>query len=313
MKILILDDDKICRRVTSESLRRTGYDTVEAGSAKEAFELLEKGEPIVMIITDIRMPEMNGFDFAARLRSDPGLSKMPIIICTSLETKAWLAQMEAFGISAFSPKPVNANHLRGKIGAILQEEPWPLEETFRSLKRLDISVEDYFACLDDLAKQLDDLIARSENESQPLGRDDLAFELEAVAGGGQNLGAQRISGVLNRETDRVKALADGQKATVSASLKRETGMLKLATLILKKENEESMAARSAGRVITRQTGKEARWKTAVVSKQPAPDEPTATTGEPAAPAVPSEAAAPVASSEPAAPAASESPPVPSSS
>ena len=313
MKILILDDDKICRRVTSESLRRTGYDTVEAGSAKEAFELLEKGEPIVMIITDIRMPEMNGFDFAARLRSDPGLSKMPIIICTSLETKAWLAQMEAFGISAFSPKPVNANHLRGKIGAILQEEPWPLEETFRSLKRLDISVEDYFACLDDLAKQLDDLIARSENESQPLGRDDLAFELEAVAGGAQNLGAQRISGVLNRETDRVKALADGQKATVSASLKRETGMLKLATLILKKENEESMAARSAGRVITRQTGKEARWKTAVVSKQPAPDEPTATTGEPAAPAVPSEAAAPVASSEPAAPAASESPPVPSSS
>ena len=314
MKILILDDDKICRRVTSESLRRTGYDTVEAGSAKEAFELLEKGEPIVMIITDIRMPEMNGFDFAARLRSDPGLSKMPIIICTSLETKAWLVQMEAFGISAFSPKPVNANHLRGKIGAILQEEPWPLEETFRSLKRLDISVEDYFACLDDLAKQLDDLIARSENESQPLGRDDLAFELEAVAGGAQNLGAQRISGVLNRETDRVKALADSQKPTVSPSLKRETGMLKLATLILKKENEESIAARSAGRVITRQTGKEARWKTAVVSKQPAPDEPTATTGEPvAAPAVPSEAAAPVASSEPAAPAASESPSVPSSS
>jgi two-component system, chemotaxis family, chemotaxis protein CheY len=314
LKILVLDDDKISRRVTSESLRRAGYDTVEAGSAKEAFELLEKGQPIVMIITDIRMPEMNGFDFAARVRGDPGLSKMPIIICTSLDTKAWLDQMEAFGISAFSPKPVNANHLRGKIGAILQEEPWPLEETFRSLKRLDIPVEDYFACLNDLAKQLDELIARSENESQPMGRDDLAFELEAVAGGAQNLGAQRISGVLNRETDRVKALADGQKATVSASLKRETEMLKLATVILKKENEESVAARSTGRVVTRQAGREARWKTAFVSNQPAPDAPGAAAGEPlAAPTETTEAAAPAASGEASTPPASQAPPAPTSS
>jgi hypothetical protein len=113
---------------------------------------------------------------------------------------------------------------------------------------------------------------------------------------------------LNRETDRVKALADGQKATVSASLKRETGMLKLATLILKKENEESIAARSAGRIVTRQAGKEARWKTALVSKQPAPDASGATTDEPVeAPA------APVASSEAAAPAPADAPPVPSNS
>jgi CheY-like chemotaxis protein len=304
LKILILDDDKICRRVTSESLRRVGYGTVEASSAKEAFELLEKGEPIVMIVTDIRMPEMDGLDFAARLRSDPGLSKMPIIICTAVDSKVWLDQMEAFGVTAYSPKPINANHLRGKIGKILQDEPWPLEETSRSLMRLDIPVEDYFRCLDELAQQLDDLIARSEGASQPASRDDLVFELDAVAGGAQNLGANRISEVLNREIEAAKALADGQKAAISPSLKRETRMLKLAILILKKENEEGIAARSAGRVVPSHMTKEARWKTALVSEQLAPEAPNAAAGEP--PATPAAAVEP---SEP----APETPPVPSSS
>ena len=280
LKILILDDDKICRRVNSESLRRAGYDTVEAGSAKEAFDLLEKGEPIVLIITDIRMPEMSGLDFVARLRSDPALGKMPILICTSMDPKQWADQMEMFGISAYSPKPVNANHLRGKIANILQEEPWPLEETFRSLMRLDIPVEEYFACLDDLARQLDDVTARSEDEAHPMTREELGFELEALAGAAQNLGAQRIGGVLTRETETVRGLPDGQKVTVSATLKRETGMLKLATLILKKEQEESLAARSAGRVATRAAGREGRWKTAVVSK-PAAEAAKAAASEPA--------------------------------
>lgn len=305
MKILILDDDKICRRVNSESLRRVGYETIEAGSAKEASELLEKGEPIVMIVTDIRMPETSGLDFVANLRSDPGLAKIPILICTSLETKAWLDQVELFGISAYSPKPVNANHLRGKIGKILQEEPWPLEETFRSLMRLDISVEDYFACIDDLIKQLDDLISRLGNPSQPVSREDLGFELEALAGAAQNLGAQRISGVLNRETEIVRGLPDGQKVTVSSAVKRETGMLKLAKLILKKENEESVAARGAGRLQTRQAGKEARWKTALVSKEAAPDTP-----------VPADSPAeltPDAPSEPVAAPAAETPSAPDNS
>ncbi len=279
MKILILDDDKICRRVNSESLRRAGYDTVEAGSAKEAFDLLDKGEPIVLIITDIRMPEMSGLDFVARLRSDPGLGKIPILICTSMDPKAWADQMEMFGISAYSPKPVNANHLRGKIGNILQEEPWPLEETFRSLMRLDIPVEEYFACIDDLANQLDDVIARSENEAKPMTREELGFELEALAGAAQNLGAQRIAGVLTRETEVVRGLPDGQKVVVSATLKRETGMLKLATLILKKEQDESVAARSAGRVATRQAGREARWKTALVSTPQEVPKPAASESE----------------------------------
>lgn len=266
MKILILDDDKICRRVNSESLRRAGYDTIEAGSAKEAFDLLEKGEPIVMIIADIKMPEMSGLDFVGRLRSDPGLAKMPVLICTSMDPTAWLSQMELFGITSYSPKPVNANHLRGKIANILQEEQWPLEEIFRTLMRLDIPVEEYFACLDDLAKQLEDVTARSEDEAHPMTREELGFELEALAGAAQNLGAQRIAAVLTRETEFVRQLPDGQKVVVSATLKRETGMLKLATLILKGEQEESAAARSAGRVASRPAGKEARWKTALIPK-----------------------------------------------
>ena len=292
MKILVVDDDKICRRVNCGTLRRSGYDTVEAGGVKEAFDLIDKGEPIVLIMTDVKMPDTDGLDFVARLRRDPGLSKIPIVICTSLETKEWLEQAEMLGVSAYSPKPVNANHLRGKIGQILQEEPWPLEEIFRSLMRLDISVEDYFGCLNDLIQQLNEVIARSLNDAQPMSRAELKLELDALAGAAENLGAQRICGVLNGEVEAVESLADSQKVAVSSALKRETGMLELATLILKKENEESIAARSAGRVVPRQAGKDARWKTAFVSKQPEPDTPPASSSEPAIPAESPEPAIP---------------------
>ena len=93
-----------------------------------------------------------------------------------------------------------------------------------------------------------------------------ALELEALAGAAQNLGAQRIASVLTRETEVVRGLAEGQKVAVSASLKRETGMMQLAMLILKRENEENVAARVAGKVATRQAGKETRWKTALIAK-----------------------------------------------
>jgi len=282
VKILLLDDDKICRRMNSESLRRAGYDTIEAASVKEAIDLLEKGEPIVLIITEIRIPEQNGLEFVAFLRSDPGLSRIPIVICTSLETKEWLEQAESFGVSAYSRKPINANHLRGKISQVLREETWPVDEVFRSLMRLDITVEDYFGCLDDLVLQLDAAIAQSEGDAEPADPSALLHQLDALSGAASNLGAQRISGALNYEAEHAKSLADGRKITVTSALKRETEMLKLAILILKKENEESIAARSAGRVLRRQVGREGRWKTAFVSRRPGMNSPPSASDEAAA-------------------------------
>lgn len=266
MKILILDDDKICRRVNSEGLRRAGYGTLEAASAKEAFELLEKGEPVVMIVTDMMMPEMSGLDFLARLRSDPGLSKIPIMISTCLEVSSWLEKAKSLGISGYSPKPINANHLRGNVSKILQEEPWPLAEVFNTLTRLDITVEGYFECVDDFIKQLEDLVARVNDSTEISNRDQLIGEFVASCGAAANLGAQRIATVLEREIDAIKKAAPDQKVVVSPTVKRETAMLKLASLILKKENEEAVAARKAGRVLARQSGNQSRWKAELVKK-----------------------------------------------
>ncbi|MFZ3246166.1 MAG: response regulator [Candidatus Acidiferrales bacterium] len=266
MKILILDDDKICRRVNSEGLRRAGYDTLEAASAKEAFEFLENGEPIVMILTDMMMPEVSGLDFLARLRSDAGLSKIPVMISTCLEPSLWLEKAQALGISGYSPKPINANHLRGKVGKILQEESWPLAEVFSTLTRLDITAEGYFECVDDFIKQLEDLVARTNGSTEAPNRDQLTGELAAASGAAANLGAQRITTVLEREIENIKKIAPDQKIVISPSVKRETAMLKLASLILKKENEEAIAARKVGRVVARQSGSQSRWKAELVKQ-----------------------------------------------
>lgn len=91
-------------------------------------------------------------------------------------------------------------------------------------------------------------------------------ELAAASGAAANLGAQRITTVLEREIENIKKIAPDQKIVISPSVKRETAMLKLASLILKKENEEAIAARKVGRVVARQSGSQSRWKAELVKQ-----------------------------------------------
>jgi two-component system cell cycle sensor histidine kinase/response regulator CckA len=67
--ILVVDDDDMVRRLVSVSLRNAGYFVIEAGSGTEALDLLSRGSMKVgMLVTDIRMPGMDGFELVRRVR-----------------------------------------------------------------------------------------------------------------------------------------------------------------------------------------------------------------------------------------------------
>ncbi len=82
--LLLIDDSPFFRNMLSPVLQAVGYDVTVAASAFEALAMIKDGRAFDVVITDIEMPEMNGFEFAEALRADPRTAGMPIIALSSV-------------------------------------------------------------------------------------------------------------------------------------------------------------------------------------------------------------------------------------
>jgi CheY-like chemotaxis protein len=304
VKILIVDDDPISRRINSQCLVRAGYEVLEASSGTEGLDLLAAGEPVVMCITDVMMPGISGLDFIKHLRSDPFLAQMPVMVCTCLDQREWKDAADSLGIAAYTSKPVNANHLRGKAAAILQDEPWPLAEISRTLMRLDIRAPAYFENLAQLEGELSEFAAKLTAGDSTVDQDAWLAAVSGLQGATQSLGVQRIATLLQREFEGAKDASSESRAGFLSALKRETAMLNRAIATLKSEQEQVSSVRGTAKFVTRSPSNKSRWRAAPVASTPARESEPAETAEAraedgvASPETPSAAAEP--ESEPAA-------------
>lgn len=108
-KILIIDDDKVTRRLIKEILVRAGYAPYEAGSGEEGLALVKTETPEV-VITDYQMPGMNGLQTLAEIRKfDPNL---PVIVLTGFGDIELTIKAIQLGAFDFIEKPINAPHLK---------------------------------------------------------------------------------------------------------------------------------------------------------------------------------------------------------
>jgi len=82
--LLLIDDSPFFRNMLTPVLQAAGYEVTAAASAPEALAVLKDGRVFDVIITDIEMPEMNGFEFAESLRGDPRTADLPIIALSSV-------------------------------------------------------------------------------------------------------------------------------------------------------------------------------------------------------------------------------------
>lgn len=80
--VVIVDDDEMWRMLARVALGRVGFRCEECGSVKQAMEVLAR-EPVFCIVADLRMPGEDGFDLCRRVRADPKLADIPIIVMTS--------------------------------------------------------------------------------------------------------------------------------------------------------------------------------------------------------------------------------------
>ena len=118
-KILIVDDDDTLAQSTSEILERVGYQTDIASNGEEALEKFRADLPDLVIL-DVAMPGMNGFDVAAEMRKiEPEENRTKIVILTAYSQSFLLySQMEA-RINSYLTKPLMLSELVEHVGRLL--------------------------------------------------------------------------------------------------------------------------------------------------------------------------------------------------
>ena len=119
-KILVVDDDKINIALVKFALAEQRYEVIAAYDGDEGLKRLEEFSPD-LIVLDIQMPRMNGYDFMAELKAKQGFETTPVIMLTANETLEGVFKLE--GVKAYFVKPVILPDLVKRIKQILGENP----------------------------------------------------------------------------------------------------------------------------------------------------------------------------------------------
>lgn len=104
--VLVVDDDPLQREIIAEKLKYGGYAVVAAADGSEAWEILQTSE-VDLVISDLEMPNMNGYQLIDRIRDSRTLSKLPIVVITGSEDVDACDRAFTAGATSFLPKPIN--------------------------------------------------------------------------------------------------------------------------------------------------------------------------------------------------------------
>jgi chemosensory pili system protein ChpA (sensor histidine kinase/response regulator) len=118
--VMVVDDSITVRRVTERLLERNGMRVITAKDGVDAVSLLREHRPDIMLL-DIEMPRMDGYEVANHVRNDPRLQHIPIVMITSRVGQKHRARAMESGVNDYLGKPYQENQLLAAIGALVDE------------------------------------------------------------------------------------------------------------------------------------------------------------------------------------------------
>ena len=115
--VYVIEDDSDLRRTIGEALEAQGYDVVAAANGAEALEALRReGTRPCLILLDLMMPVMNGYEFRKEQRADPALAEIPVVVISAHAR----GQVDA---DVFLPKPIGLRRLLAVIADFCKVTP----------------------------------------------------------------------------------------------------------------------------------------------------------------------------------------------
>src|SRR5438105_116321 len=195
--ILVVDDDPVVRSLMRATLERDGFVVVEARDGVEGCRLYEEHHPDLLLV-DLVMPHMDGYELCRVLRSRPESAYVPIVVATSLDDVPSIARAYDAGATDFIPKPLNWLVLNHRVRYILRASR-ALEELRRNQERLIA------------AKEAAEAANRSKSEFLANMSHELRTPLNAIIGF-SGMMSDRLLGPLNEKyAEYAAVIADSGK------------------------------------------------------------------------------------------------------
>ena len=126
-RILIVDDEPFNRDVLAQELELLDHESVTAIHGRDALDRLSR-EAVDLILLDIMMPEMGGFEVLRRLKDDARLRHIPVIMISALDDIDSVVRCVELGADDYLPKPFDPVLLKARIGACLEKKRWRDQE-----------------------------------------------------------------------------------------------------------------------------------------------------------------------------------------
>jgi two-component system cell cycle response regulator DivK len=117
-RILVVEDQEDNRQILRDLLGNAGYDMVEAENGEEALAEVEKQKPD-LILMDIQLPVMDGYEATRRIKANPDLKAIPIIVVTSYALSGDEGKARDAGCDAYVTKPYSPRQLLAKVKEFL--------------------------------------------------------------------------------------------------------------------------------------------------------------------------------------------------
>jgi len=118
-QIVIADDDPVTLRLLARIINLAGYETTTARNGQEALEMIRQHQPALVLI-DIMMPKLDGFEVCEQIRNDSNLINQPyIIMLTARDYIADYKRADAVGVNEFINKPFSPAKVSARVQAVL--------------------------------------------------------------------------------------------------------------------------------------------------------------------------------------------------
>jgi len=120
-RVLVVDDDRVTRRIVSVKLSGLGYTVDEASDGQEALEMIASGELPTLVIVDQSMPRLTGLELVRAIRShqDERVAALPIIMLTSHQSEEAIVRGLEAGVDDYVIKPFSPNELAARVRTVL--------------------------------------------------------------------------------------------------------------------------------------------------------------------------------------------------
>lgn len=173
IKILVIDDESRMRKLVKDFLEREGFEVLEAGDGMEAMEIFYEDKDIALLILDVMMPKMDGWQVCREVRQT---SNVPIIMLTARSEERDELQGFELGVDEYISKPFSPKILVARVNAILRRTNAISQDNILSAEGIEIDKDAHIVKIDgkiiDLSfKEFELLVYFMENKGIALSRE----------------------------------------------------------------------------------------------------------------------------------------------